>query len=231
MEFQKVTNAPPSPHGRWYGDACGTAFAMELVGERWSLMVVRELMFGPRRFSDLRASLPGISAKVLTERLASLEEAGALKREKLPPPAGVQVYGLTAWGQAAEPALQALGRWAAMHSGHDPLLPLSPVSLMLSMRTMFNPAKAVGMRARIGFDIAGEQFLAALANGELPIRRGHAGQGQAIFRAPESSVIAGLLYADIPVEQLEREAGLAIEGDRELALRYAAIFALPDKLA
>lgn len=203
---------------------------MELVGERWSLMIIRELMFGPRRFSDLRARLPGISAKVLTERLASLEEAGALKRHKLPPPAGVHVYGLTEWGQAAEPALQALGRWAAMHSGHDPLLPLSPVSLMLSMRTMFNPAKAVGMRARVGFDVGGEQFLAALANGELPIRRGHAEQGQVILRAPEAAVVAGLLYAKIPAEQLEGEAGLVIEGDRELALRYADIFALPDKL-
>lgn len=204
---------------------------MELVGERWSLMIIRELMFGPRRFSDLRARLPGISAKVLTERLASLEEVGALKREKLPPPAAVQVYGLTPWGQAAEPAIQELGRWAAMHSGHDPLLPLSPVSLMLSMRTMFNPAKAVGMRARIGFDVAGEQFLAALANGELAIKRGHATQGQAIFRAPDASVLAGLLYAKLPPEQIEKEAGLVIEGDRDLALRYAEIFALPDKLA
>ena len=204
---------------------------MELIGERWSLMIVRELMLGSRRFSDLRASLPGLSAKVLTERLAHLEEVGALRREKLPPPAAAQVYALTEWGLAAEPALQELGRWAAMHSGHDPMLPLSPVSLMLSMRTMFNPSKAVGMRARIGFEIAGEQFLAAMSNGALPIKRGHSAQGEAIFRAPSASVIAGLLYANIPVDDLEREAGLAIEGDRELALRYAAIFELPSKLA
>lgn len=204
---------------------------MELVGERWSLMIVRELMFGPRRFSDLRAALPGISAKVLTERLASLEQAGALRREKLAPPAGVQVYALTPWGQAAEPVIQELGRWAAMHSGHDPTLPLSPVSLMLSMRTMFNPAKAVGLRARIGFEVGGQQFLAALANGELPIKRGHAAQGQALFRAPDASVLAGLLYAKVPVQELERDAGLVIEGDRDLALRYADIFGLPDKLA
>lgn len=100
----------------------------------------------------------------------------------------------------------------------------------LAGSNLFNPARAVGRRARIGFDIAGEQFLAALANGELPIKRGHAAQGQAVIRAPDASVVAGLLYAKIPVEQLEQEAGLAIEGDRELALRYAAIFALPDKL-
>jgi DNA-binding HxlR family transcriptional regulator len=231
MKVQKVTERSRSSHGRWYGDACGTAFAMELIGERWSLMIIRELLFGPRRFSDLRASLPGISAKVLTERLAGLEQVGALRRERLAPPAGVQVYALTPWGEAAEPAVLELGRWAAMHSGHDSRLPLSPVSLMLSMRTLFNPARAVGMRARIGFDIAGEEFLAALANGALPIRRGHAGQGQAVVRAPAATVVAGLLYADIPADELERGAGLVIEGDRDLALRYAAIFALPDKLA
>jgi DNA-binding HxlR family transcriptional regulator len=231
MQFQKVTDPARSRHGRWYDDACGTAFAMELIGERWSLMILRELMFGPRRFSDLRASLPGISAKVLTERLAGLEEVGALKREKLPPPASAQVYALTPWGRAVEPALLELGRWAAMHSGHDPLLPLSPVSLMLSMRTMLNRARAVGVRARIGFDIGGEQFLVALADGALAIRRGHAGEGQAIVRAPTAAPVAGLLYADIPLAQLEREAGLVVEGDRELVVRYAALFALPDKLA
>ena len=73
MELQKETESSDARHGRWYEDACGTAFAMELVGERWSLLIVRELMLGGRRFSDLRASLPGISAKVLTERLGSLE--------------------------------------------------------------------------------------------------------------------------------------------------------------
>ena len=109
---------------------------MELVGERWSLLIVRELMLGARRFSDIRASLPGISAKVLTERLTSLEEAGVLVRRQLPPPGKAQVYELTEWGYAAEPLIQELGRWAAQSSAHDPTLPLSPVSLMLSMRTM-----------------------------------------------------------------------------------------------
>ena len=70
---------------------------MELVGERWSLLIVRELMLGARRFSDIRARLPGISAKVLTERLLSLEEAGVLMRRQLPPPGKAQVYELTAW--------------------------------------------------------------------------------------------------------------------------------------
>lgn len=234
MEFPKVTGSSRkrsgSPHGRWYGDACGTAFAMELIGERWSLMIIRELMLGPRRFSDLRANLPGISAKVLTERLASLEVIGALRRERLPAPAGVQVYGLTEWGQAAEPALQELGRWAAKHSGHDPLLPLSPVSLMLSLRTMLDRTRAQDFDVRIGFSIAGERFVAELANGELPIRRGDADGAEAVFRAPDAGVLAAAIYAGVPVETMERDAGLAITGDRALALRFMGLFALPDKL-
>lgn len=231
MEFPKVTNPSQSPHGRWYSDACGTAFAMELIGERWSLMIVRELMLGPRRFSDLRESLPGISAKVLTERLASLEEVGALRREKLPPPAGVHVYALTPWGLAAEPALQELGRWAAMHSGHDPMLPLSAVSLMISMRTMFRAHVAGDLRCQIGFAIGREQFLATVAEGAIAVRRGDASEGEAAFRAANASAIAALLYAKVPLEELEREGGLTVEGDRALALRYAEVFALPAKIA
>ena len=99
---------------------------MELVGERWSLLIVRELMFGPRRFSDLRASLRGISAKTLTERLEAMQNAGIAQRRELPPPGKVQVYELTEWGYRAEVALMELGRWAALSVRHDPTLPLSP---------------------------------------------------------------------------------------------------------
>ena len=204
---------------------------MELVGERWALLVVRELMFGARRFSDLRASLPGISAKVLTERLAGLEEAGVLNRRKLPPPVSAQVYELTEWGYRAEPLVQELGRWAAMSSRHDPTLPLSPVSLMLSMRTMFDPAKAEGMQATIGFDIGGETFVACMANGALPIERADPGIAEAVFRAPGAPVLAGLLYGGVGADELERDAGLVIEGDRDLALAYADIFELPAPIA
>ena len=139
--------------------SCGTAFAMELVGERWSMLIIRELMLGGRRFSDLRRVLPGISAKVLTERLAGLEAAGVLVKRQLEPPAGVQVYELTEWGYYAEPAIQELGRWAARSVLHDPMLPLSPVSLMLSMRTMVNKDEAKTFDATIGFDVRGDRMV------------------------------------------------------------------------
>src|SRR6478609_5086571 len=146
MKLQKETESALQRHGRWYGDACGTAFAMELVGERWSLLIVRELMFGGRRFSDLRGALPGISAKVLSERLDGMEAAGIVRRAAHHQAPGVRLYELTEWGQRADVAIMELGRWAAMSPRHDPTLPLSPASLMMSFRTMFDAALAGEMR-------------------------------------------------------------------------------------
>jgi DNA-binding HxlR family transcriptional regulator len=216
-------------HGKWYHDACGTAFAMELVGERWSVLIIRELMLGGRRFSDLRASLPGISAKVLTERLAGLESAGALVRRKLPPPAASQIYELTEWGYLAEPAIQELGRWAATSRIHDPTLPLSPVSLMLSFRTMLDKERAKAFGAVIGFDVAGETFIARLADGQLPIVRGDTASADVVFHAPAAPLIAALFYRKIPAEDLAPE-GVRVEGDRALADRFIDLFHLPEKV-
>src|SRR5687768_3455546 len=151
MKLQKLTIRVAAPSRRRYEDACGAAHALDLIGERWALLVMRELMLGPKRFSDLRADLPGISANVLTQRLDGLEAAGVVIRRKLPPPASSQVYELTSWGYASEPIFQALGRWAAQSPQHDASLPLSAVSLLLSFRTMFDPARAEGIDARIGF--------------------------------------------------------------------------------
>ncbi len=222
MELLKETK-----HGKWYADACGTAFALELIGERWSLLVVRELMLGPLRFTDLRAALPGISAKVLSERLAGLEQAGVVVRSTLPPPAAAQVYGLTEWGYLAEPAIQELGRWAARAASHDPTLPLSPVSLMLSLRTMLVRKRAKGLVADVGFDLAGQQFRARLADSELPITREPVAGAQALFRAPAAPLLAAHIYGDVPEVQLP---GLEIEGDHQLAALFTSLFELPPKI-
>src|SRR5215203_1101958 len=156
MKLKKITKKSTTLSRRRYEDACGTAHALDLVGERWALLVMRELMLGPKRFSDLRADLPGISANVLTQRLEGLEAAGVLVRRKLPRPASVQVYELTRWGYESEPIFQALGRWAARSPKHDPTLPLSAVSLFLSFRTMLDAHQAADLDARIGFRIGAE---------------------------------------------------------------------------
>src|SRR6478735_3669849 len=101
---------------RSYGDACGIARALDLVGERSALMVVRELLLGPKRFTDLRAGLPLVSPDVLAQRLRDLEQAGIVHHRRLPPPYGSQVYELTDCGRALEPALVALGRWGGAYA-------------------------------------------------------------------------------------------------------------------
>jgi DNA-binding HxlR family transcriptional regulator len=229
MKLRKETESSDARHGRWYEDACGTAFAMELVGERWSLLVIRELMLGPRRFSKLKKALNGISAKVLTERLESLERAGAVIKRTLQPPANVQVYELTEWGYLAEPAIQELGRWAAASSRHDPTLPLSPVSLMLSFRTMLDKVRARKFDATIGFDVAGETYLAELKDGRLPIRRDEIVSAQVRFRAPAAPLLAAVFYGKVPPEALAGE-GVRIDGDRALADRFIDLFHLPAKV-
>ena len=113
MKLQKVTEPPSPSRSRWYDDACGTALALELVGERWSLLIVRELMFGPKRFTDLKKDLPGIATNVLTQRLLGLEEAGVLRQVDLPRPARGKAYALTPWGLAFREPLRVMGAWAS----------------------------------------------------------------------------------------------------------------------
>ena len=98
---------------RKYDQGCGSAHALDLIGDRWALLVVRELLLGPKRFTDLRDGLPGIGPNVLTQRLKELEEIGVLRRRVLPPPAASTVYELTEWGQELEEVLVRLGRWGA----------------------------------------------------------------------------------------------------------------------
>jgi len=233
MKLQKETKLDLTPrngrrHGKWYDDACGTAFALELVGERWSLLIVRELMFGGRRFSDLRGGLPGISAKVLTERLESLEAAKILCRRQLPPPAASQVYELTEWGYRAETAIQELGRWAATSPDHDPTLPLSPASLMLSFRTMFDSARVTGVKLSGAIHIGHDHFAVSLSDGRLKIERGDPAVPAFVLTAPVAMPLAAAAYGKVPFAEL-LPLGLAVEGDAGAASRFLDGFVLPDK--
>jgi len=223
MKKQKVTETAKSPHGRWYQDACGTALGLELLGERWAMLIVRELMFGPRRFSDIRANLPGISAKVLTERLAGLETNGVVIRSTAPEPVPAQLYGLTEWGYAAEPIMQAIGRWAAASPLHDPTLPLSPVSFMLSLRTMLDPAAARHVAATAVFAIGNARFTARLADGQMPVTRGATEAPDLRFEAPAAPPLAAVFYGDAAPEAV----GVQTTGDPDLRRAFISLFNLP----
>lgn len=213
---------------RRYDDACATAHAMDLIGERWALLVMRELMFGPKRFSDLRADLPGLSANVLTQRLEGLEAAGIVARRKLPPPTPVQLYELTQWGAESEPIFQALGRWAARSPLHDPTLPFSASSLFLSFRTMFDATRADGLSASIGFRIGKERFLVRIADGRLTAERKAFEKADAILSGT-ASTIAAVVYGGAPIDATVGAGALAVEGDKALAERFVTMFPQPDK--
>jgi DNA-binding HxlR family transcriptional regulator len=228
MKSQKITREA-LPARRSYEDACGAAHALDLVGERWALLVMRELLLGPKRFSDLKGDLPGISANVLTQRLEGLEAAGIVVRRKLPPPASAQVYELTPWGYESEPIFQVLGRWAARSPQHDPTLPLSAVSLLTSFRTMIDPARAKGFKARVGLSIGDETFLARVANGSIEVARGELDNADVVFTGP-APVMAAVVYGGQPLDGLIQAGALAVEGDRATAERFVTLFVLPPKV-
>ncbi|NVM41975.1 helix-turn-helix transcriptional regulator [Ochrobactrum intermedium] len=228
MKLEKITNVQKLSTKRSYDDACAAAHALDLIGERWSLLVMRELMFGPKRFSDLRADLPGVSANVLTQRLERLEEAGILCKKKLPPPASVQVYELTQWGYESEPILQALGRWAARSPKHDPNLPISTVSLLLSLRTMIDHERAAGLRAVIGLRLDEEDFTAHLDDSGIRIERGAALEYDLHFES-SPRMLAAAIYGGQPLSALESASVLKVMGNRALAEKFVTLFPLPDK--
>ncbi|MFQ0814765.1 transcriptional regulator [Brucella anthropi] len=228
MKLEKITKLEKPTAKRSYDDACAAAHALDLIGERWSLLVMRELMFGPKRFSDLRADLPGVSANVLTQRLEGLEEAGILRKTKLPPPASVQVYELTEWGHESEPILQALGRWAARSPKHDPGLPISTTSFLLSLRTMMDHDRSHGLRAVIGLRLEGEDFTAHLEDGQIRIERSAAPNADLYFES-SPRMLAAAIYGGQPLAALESANLVTITGDRALAEKFVTLFPLPGK--
>jgi len=229
MDLKKVTDIRHESPRRLYDDACGAAHALDLVGERWALLVIRELMLGPKRFGEIKADLPGISANVLTQRLAGLEAAGVLVHRKLPPPASVPVYELTPWGYESEPIFQVLGRWAARSPSHDPTLPLSATSLFLSFRTMFDPARAHGFSARIGFRFGAAGYLLQVGEEAVEVSRGTA-EGADVVVTGTPPAVAGAVYGGVPLDALTESGALSFAGDRSVFERFATLFPLPPKV-
>ena len=223
MTSQEVTGK------RRYHDACAAAHALDMLGERWAMLVLRELMFGPKRFSELRADIPTISANLLTQRLEGLEASGLVARRKLPPPVSAQVYELTLRGCATEPILQALGRWGAGSPVHDPSLPISATSLLLSLRAMLDPTRVKALDVRIGFRLGGRDFVGALNATGLAIVRGEVGDVDLLFDGAPTA-LAAAVYGAVPLDRLEAQGSLTVTGPRWLAKLFTTLFPLPPKV-
>ena len=207
---------------RSYGDPCGVARALDLVGERWALLVVRELLLGPKRFTDLRAGLPHLSADVLSQRVRELEQAGVVRRSKLPPPAGSRVYELTAWGKELEPVVISLGRWGSRAPVPDSDTPLGADALMIALKTVLDPSLADGDDSLIEIVLGEDRFRARVAGGKLDIVRGAAERPDAEI-ASDPATLAAVLWHGRSID----DGGVEIEGDRAVAERFLALFPAP----
>ena len=212
---------------RTYDDGCAAAHALDLVGERWALLVVRELLLGPKRFTDLRAGLPHASPNVLSQRLRELEGAGVVRRRKLPPPAASRVYELTEWGTELEPVVISLGRWGARSPSRPRDAGLGVDSLILSLRTMFDPRAAEGIEASYELRLGEDVFRAEVADGLFEISRGAAEQPDAAIKA-DPATLAALVYEGRPLDEALRSGKVEIEGDAEAVERFLTLFVLPE---
>jgi DNA-binding HxlR family transcriptional regulator len=215
---------------RTYEDACAAAHALDLVGERWALLVVRELLLGPKRFTDLRAGLPHLSPNVLAQRLRELEGAGVVRRRKLPPPAASRVYELTDWGLELEPVVISLGRWGARSPSRPRDAALGVDSLVLSLRTMFDAGAAEGIEASYELRLGEDVFRAGVADGRLEVERGRADRPDAIVEA-DPGTLATLVYEGRPLAEALRRGEVKIEGDEEAVERFLTLFPLPEPAA
>ena len=215
---------------RTYGEACAAAHALDLVGERWALLVIRELVLGPKRFTDLQAGLPGASPNVVAQRLRELEKAGVVRRRTLPPPAGSRVYELTEWGAELEQVIVQLGRWGA----RSPLRPrdagMSVDALVLALRTMFDPDAAGDLEADFELRLGEDRFHATVHEGAFELVRGPAEHPDAAIET-DPRTLAALVFEGRSLTEAVRSGDVAIDGHRPEVTRFLRLFPLPEPVS
>jgi DNA-binding HxlR family transcriptional regulator len=214
---------------RSYGDPCGIARALDLVGERWALLVVRELLLGPKRFTDLRAGLPNASPNVLSQRLRELEQASLVERRKLAAPAGSWVYELTSRGHELEPVVLSLGRWGA-RSPQVRGAELSVDALILALQTTFDPAAAEGLRATYQLQLGDQRFRLRVEDGQLTAARGDAEHPDATLDT-DVATLRRLVFGDRTIADALRTGELRLDGHRPAVTRLLRLFPRPTPLA
>jgi DNA-binding HxlR family transcriptional regulator/putative sterol carrier protein len=196
---------------RTYGDPCGVARSLDIVGERWALLIVRELLLGPKRFSDLLGGLAGASPNVVSQRLRELMDHGVVRRRDLGPPTRIHLYELTEWGHELEPALLHLGRWGSR--APRPLGTLGIDSLVLSLKTAFDTTRARGETATIELHIDDHAFVLELADDALTVHRGSADDPDATVTTSRQALTAAVQGSRTP-EHMLQTGSLKIEGDQ-----------------
>jgi DNA-binding HxlR family transcriptional regulator len=212
---------------RTYGERCAASHALDLVGERWALLVVRELLLGPKRFTDLRTGIVHASPNVLAQRLRELEEAGIVRRRKLAPPVSTRVYELTEWGLELEPVILDLGRWGGRSPTLDRDADMSVDSHILAMRAMFDPNEAADLEATYELRLGDDRFSVRIADGRIEAVRGELSDADATVTA-DSATWGSVLWDGRDLAEAVASGELRVEGDQELVERLLGLFPLPE---
>jgi DNA-binding HxlR family transcriptional regulator len=211
---------------RTYGDRCGVARALDVVGERWALLVVRELLLGPKRFTDLRAGLPKLSPDVLSQRLRELEQTGLLRRRKLAPPTSARVYELTDRGRALEPVVLELGRWGSETPFPAGDAAFGADSFVIALKTLFDAGAADGLDVAVELRLGEDGFHSRVAGGRLEIVRGDAEAPDATVES-DPGTLAAVLWHGRPLSEALRTGDVEIEGSTPAVKRFLRVFPAP----
>jgi DNA-binding HxlR family transcriptional regulator len=215
---------------RTYGDGCGVAHALDLVGERWALLVVRELLLGPKRFTDLRGGLRGASPNVLAQRLRELEQTGVVQRRRLPPPAGSSVYELTEWGRELEPIVLSLGSWGVRSPSFPDDAAVGVDSVAIALRSLFDPDAAEGLHARYELRLGEDRFQVQIAAGTIHVDRRQADDPDAIIET-DVGTFREVLWSGRGLADALRAGDMTIDGDRTAVTRLVGLFPRPEPAA
>ncbi len=213
---------------RGYNQYCGLAYALDVVGERWTLLIVRELIAGPRRFKDLIDGLPDISTNLLADRLKHLEHQGVIGRRVLPPPAGSTVYELTELGQGLEKSMLELGKWGSrfVPSSPEGVNVLHLGSYALTPKTFFRCDQAQGIEETYELHVDNEILQLQVKECELQVKQGQALKPDAVFHTDISSYL-GLLTGQIELEKAVSSGLIRIEGDPSALGRFLDLCRVP----
>ena len=211
---------------RTYGDRCGVARALDIVGERWALLVVRELLLGPKRFTDLRAGLPHVGPDILAQRLREFEQSGIVRRGTLPPPAGSRIYELTERGHELEPIVVALGRFGSVAPFPPGEAQIGVDAVVIALKSLFAAGAADGLSASYELRLGEQSFRIDVADGRIETVRGSAEAPQATIET-DPGTLASVLWHGRKLEEARRAGDIAIAGDRRAVTRFVGLFPLP----
>jgi len=213
---------------RSYGQFCGLARALELVGERWALLIVRDLLVGPRRFTDLRQGLPRIPTNVLSERLKELEQAGIVQRRLLPRPASSVVYELTDYGSQLEDAVKSLGLWGAQSLGEPrPGEIMTADSMVMALRSAFVPAASHDLEASYELHLGEVVIHACVERGKIAVQPGALPSADLVIEAGPG--VKDLLSGALSPAEAITGGSVRLTGDPAWLDRFVELFHIPSR--